>query len=281
MLIDPYHESWLDRLSPLADAIPGAESLYLLVDGVFVPGLHRLIHATLPRTQAPTLLFEKIPGCTDESRDVSPFIFPYQPSNSRLRALLARCSGWPMISAIETRECHSELTERLAAWCVVGVDEQRFNFRFPDTRRLPAIFEVLTAKQRAEFAGPASRWLYIARNGSWGELAVSRTASAIADQPKLADQQFAKLVSDSEVDEVITVLQYRGCHMSGLHSKSYVTLSLALRVANKVSLSTTLKLSWCESCLRDGLSHDEIEARSQFAQWMNLASWTGLTTPAF
>lgn len=279
MLIDPYHESWLDRLNR-PDATPRAESLYLLVDGVFIPGLHRLLQAALPHAQAPTLLFEKIPGCTDETRDVSPFLFSFEASNSRLEALLVRCSGWPMISAIETRECQAELTERLAAWCVVGVDEQRFNFRFPDTRRLPTIFEVLTARQRAEFAGPASRWSYIDRNGSWGELALSGTAGAIADQPELDDQQFARLVSASEVDEVSTVLEYRGCHLSGLHSQWYATLSLALCAANNINLDAILKLSWCESCLRDGLSRDEFQARAQLAQWMSLVSSAEQSTPA-
>jgi hypothetical protein len=68
--------------------------------------------------------------------------------------LLDKCSGWPMMCAIETPESQAELAARLAAWCVVEVDDQRFNFRFPDTRRLPAIFDALTPTQRAEFAGP-------------------------------------------------------------------------------------------------------------------------------
>ncbi|HEX9173338.1 MAG TPA: DUF4123 domain-containing protein, partial [Telluria sp.] len=134
MLIDTYDERWLELLNTLAPGEAGASSTYLLIDGVFVPGLYRLVSAALPSPQAPTLLFESLPCCSDKTRDVSPFIVPYQSSNIRLQRLLERCSGWPMMSAIETAESQAELTARLAAWCVVEVGEQRFNFRFPDTR---------------------------------------------------------------------------------------------------------------------------------------------------
>ena len=74
---------------------------------------------------------------------------------------------------------------------------------------MPAIFDALTPVQRAEFAGPATRWSYIDRAGGWRELAVTGTPSAIADRPRLDNQQFANLVSDSEADEDISMLDYQ------------------------------------------------------------------------
>jgi hypothetical protein len=164
MLTDPYNEQWLDRLNAPCEDAQLDRSLYLLVDGVFVPGLHRLIKAALPPSDAPTLLFEALPGCNDKTKDVSPFLIRYHPSNAELNALLGKCTGFPMISAIETVERQADLTERLAAWCVVHADGHRFNFRFPDTRRLPGIFRVLTPLQRSELAGPATRWSYVNRS---------------------------------------------------------------------------------------------------------------------
>jgi hypothetical protein len=201
MLVDPYDKRWLERLT---------DATYLLCDGVFLPGLHRRIQAVLPSTDAPSLLFDDLPCCSDSTRDVSPFLIRYAHANSRLRSLLEKCSGWPMICAIETAESQAELTERLAAWCVVEVDDQRFNFRFPDTRRLPAIFGALSVEQRAAFAGPATRWSYIDRSGKWQDLAMPDTPCTIAERPRWDDHQFAKLVSDSEADEVISILAYRG-----------------------------------------------------------------------
>lgn len=147
MLVDPYDARWLDRLGASDGGTAETGATYLLIDGVFIPGLHRRFKAVMPSTLMPSLLFEGIPSCSDRTRDVSPFLVPFQSANSRFVALLRECSGWPMICAIETAESQGELTERLAAWCVVEVDGQRFNFRFPDTRRLPAIFCALSADQ--------------------------------------------------------------------------------------------------------------------------------------
>lgn len=258
MLVDPYEKCWLDQLT---------DATYLLFDGVFVPGLHRRIQAVMPLTDAPSLLFEVLPGCSDSTRDVSPFLLRYQPANSRLRTVLEKCSGWPMICAIDTAESQAELTERLAAWCVVEVDDQRFNFRFPDTRRLPAIFGALSVEQRAAFAGPATRWSYIDRSGKWQELAVTGTPCTIAERPRLDDHQFAKLVSDSEADEVISILAYRG-YGFGLHSYDFAIVSLALRVAHNASMDTVSKVAWCESCLVDAYSRDAEHLVARLPQWM-------------
>lgn len=258
MLVDPYDKCWLDRLT---------DATFLLIDGVFVPGLHRRIEALMPLTDAPSLLFEVLPGCSNSTRDVSPFLIRYQPSNSRLRTLLEKCSGWPMICAIETSESQAELNERLAAWCVVEVDDQRFNFRFPDTRRLPAIFGALSDEQRTTLAGPATRWSYISRSGKWQELGVTGTPCAIADRPRLDDHQFAKLVSDSEADEVISILAYRG-YRFGLHSNDFATVSLALRVSRTSGMDTASKIAWCESCLADGHSRDSDHLVARLPQWM-------------
>lgn len=267
MLVDPYDEFWLDRFDAPDGGAAQTVATYLLIDGVFVPGIHRQIKAVMPLTDAPSLLFEALPSCSDSTREVSPFLVRYQPSNSRLRTLLEKCSGWPMISAIRTAESQSELTARLAAWCVVEVDSQRFNFRFPDTRRLPAIFGALSAEQRAALAGPATCWLYIDRSGKWQELAVPGTSCAIVDRPCLDDQQFAQLVSDSEADEVISMLAYRGYEVGKL-SQGYATVSLALRVSRTAGMDTVSSVAWCESCLRDGHAPDADHLAARLPQWM-------------
>jgi hypothetical protein len=272
MMIDPYCNGWLARLDSACESQPSVSTLYLLVDGAFIAGLHRKVGAALSSCRASTLLFGKLPGCNEETGDVSPFLLVYQPSNARLRAVLEECSGWPMISAIETTENQAELTERLAAWCIVEAGGQRFNFRFPDTRRLPAIFEAFTAKQRAEFSGPATRWSFIDRGGNWAELAVAAAPSAVAERPELDDQQFAMLVSDSEVDEVVMLMRDRCNHVSGRHSQQYARVSLALRIARRARLDTVSTVSWCEFLLMQGLTPDEHQGAACFSQWAALDS---------
>jgi hypothetical protein len=267
MLIDKFDDQWLDRLNAQADRTADTSSTYLLIDGVFVPGFYRRVNASLQSPDVTTLLFESLPSCSETTRSVSPFIVPYSTTNRRLQTLLAQCSGWPMVSSVETTENQAALTARLGAWCVVEADNSRFNLRFPDTRRLPGIFKVLTAKQQLELCGPATRWSYINRYGSWAELAVPEAPSAMADRPKLGPDQFAELVSASEVDEVISILATRGCRITGRLSHTFTTVSIALRVAKVENLDPGMNVDWCEGCLANGLSADESAIGTQFQQW--------------
>ena len=253
MLIAPYADGWQAHLDTLArEATQGQARLYLLLDGVFLPGLHRKLAAL-----SPSLLFEALPGCTDATRDVSPLLLAYSAAFSVAfeAPWLARCNGWPMLSAIATRESQAELASRLAAWCIVEADGQRFNFRFPDTRRLPAIHAALTREQQAQLAGPAVSWSYIARDGHWRQLPVLRQDSAHAERPVvLSEQQFASLVSDSETDEILTVLYERGHDHSQDRHGAYLLVAQALAAIAGEPLDAYDKADWCERWLRRGAS---------------------------
>ncbi|NHQ91343.1 DUF4123 domain-containing protein [Janthinobacterium lividum] len=257
MLIAPYADGWQAHLDTLArEATQGQARLYLLLDGAFLPELHRKLAAL-----SPSLLFEALPGCTDATRDVSPLLLAYSaPFSAPPEApWLARCSGWPMLSAIATRESQAELASRLAAWCIIEADGQRFNFRFPDTRRLPAIHAALTPEQQAQLAGPAFSWSYIARDGHWRQLPVLRQDSAHAERPVvLSEQQFASLVTDSEADEILAMLHERGHdHRQDRHG-AYLLVAQALAAIAGEPLDTYDKADWCERWLRRGASAEAV-----------------------
>lgn len=156
-----------------------------------------------------------------------------------------------MVSAIETSETLAELTARLSVWCVVYADGQRFNFRFPDTRRLPGIFNALALEQQGQLAGPASHWSYIGRDGEWRELVLPATNSAIADDsPELSDQQFGRMVGDSEADEMLVRLADRGL-VPERSSLGHAIVSSALKAAEVGALDPALRVDWCGACLAD------------------------------
>lgn len=257
MLIAPYTDGWLARCDTLArEAAQANARLYLLLDSVFLPGLHRKLAGL-----SPALLFESLPGCTDATRDVSPLLLAYPgPGMSMAEASwLQRCSGWPMLSAIATRESQAELAARLAAWCIVEADGQRFNFRFPDTRRLPAIHAALTPVQQAQLAGPAVGWSYMARNGNWRQLPLPGLDSALAERPvALSEQQFASLVSDSEADEILAMLHERGHDHSQDRHGAYLLVAQALAAIEGEPLDTYDKADWCERWLRRGALPDAV-----------------------
>jgi hypothetical protein len=128
-MIDPYEKNLLDRLS--VDSTSEAANTFVLLDAVFVPGMHRRVTRMLPLNEYPALLFESLPGCTEKTRDVSPFLFRLQRPNMGIRDLLERCSGFPMLSVIETSESQLDLAQRLAAWCIVSADGHGSTFDFP------------------------------------------------------------------------------------------------------------------------------------------------------
>jgi hypothetical protein len=241
MLIDAFAQDWLDDLDARAEQIAPSHLLYLLLDGAFVPGLHKML--ALDRKVS---LFESLPGCTEQAVDVSPFLTPFHPADKTLRSLLRRCSRWPMVSVIGTPEPLEQLAARLSAWCVVEADGQRFNFRFPDTRRLPAIFSTLNPKQRALFAGPAQRWSYMGRDGHWCELQVESSGTEIAADPILDEHQFAILVGDSEADELMVLLGDRGHEVLRHPFRSHALLSSALRAARIAELTDDELPGWSE-----------------------------------
>lgn len=240
MLIDAFHHDVFDELDQRADELIDSNKLYLLIDGAFVPGLHKMLAA-----ECKSLLFASFPACSDEAADASPFLTPYVPSDKRMRSLLHRCIGWPMLSLIETSESLAQLSERLSAWCVIEADRQRFNFRFADTRRLPAIIRTLDPVQRAQFNGPAARWSYVNRNGCWDEFDVEGAMAQPAINPVLNDGQFATLVDDSRVDELLVLLGDRGCEVGTHPSISHARMVAALQTAISAELADDSLLSWC------------------------------------
>lgn len=264
MLIDQFNENFLDGLDKRAAALAAPNELYLLIDGAFVPGLHKTLASEMK-----SLLFAYLPGCNDETADASPFLTPYVPHDKRMRRLLRHCSGWPMLSLIETPESLVQLSARLSAWCVVEADGQRFNFRFPDTRRLPAIFQTLDATQRVQFAGPASRWSYIGRDGCWAEFEVIAANAEPAHDPALNVRQFAALVDDSRADELLVLFSDWGYELGKWPSVSHACVAAALHVAVSAKLPDDDVLPWCTWFWQHAKSHHDSAAAVAFQIWRN------------
>ncbi|CDG83774.1 DUF4123 domain-containing protein [Janthinobacterium agaricidamnosum] len=266
MLTDPFTPQWITWLDAQAAGLQDTQQLYLLLDGVFIPGLYRTMQRKMAPDQKPTLLFEALPSCNDKTRDVSPFLLAYR-GQPQLSKLLSACSGWPMVSAIVTTESAEQLGRRLAAWCVVEADSQRFNFRFPDTRRLPGIFNALTGEQRAMLCGPASTWFYIGRNGDWATLDVPQVMAPLAESPTLEAGQFGVMVDDSEADGMLARFDYRGLQWQQPHSTIHALVQQGLKVAAHNQLDSDLWLDWCAAYIDQSLLTDTAEAARQFPQW--------------
>jgi hypothetical protein len=264
MLIDAFNDDFPDMLDTRAAELSFPNRLYLLIDGAFVPGLHKAV-----ATEDKSLLFASLPGFSDNAADASPFLTPYIRDDKQIRSLLRRCSGWPMLSLIETPESLAQLAARLSVWCIVEADDQRFNFRFPDTRRLPAIFRTLNCAQREQFVGPAVRWSYISRDSRWNDLDLTRAGAEPATNPVLDSRQFAALVDDSQVDEMLVLLGNRANEVDKHPSVSHARVSAALLVAVSARLDDDDALDWCEWYWRHAETGHECAANAAFQIWQN------------
>lgn len=262
MLIDTFARDWLDYLDRKLACSPPDTHLYLLLDGVCVPALQKCFDPARTLT-----LFSFLPGCSEESRNASPFLTPYDANDPRLKSHLTPCNGWPMVSAIHTPEPLDMLARRLAAWCVVEANGQRFHLRFADTRRLPAIFAALYPKQKGEFLGPALSWSYVSRRGTWKELESGSTDAGIALSPILDARQFGVLVSDSLEDEVLALLHRRACQDTGTLSRSHELVATAVAAARGVGLGEAVLLDWCEWYWGQDRITSVDEALSQIDTW--------------
>lgn len=264
MLTDPFHVDWLTDLMAHHASVPAGANLHLLIDGAFRPGLFRELD------KEPLVLFESLPSCSEETRDVSPFVVQFEPNDRSLCRLLCRCNGFPMVSAITTFETAEKLSERLAAWCIVEADDQRFNFRFSDTRRLPDIFRVLTDQQRGEISGNAVAWRFVGRNGEWNEIAYPLTPGefAVTARAKLDENQFKRLVSDSEPDEMWARLEYRGVTTHLPPSQRHAVLSSALSLVHERKIDGNDTVRWCAASLSMDEANDLANLRTRFAAWI-------------
>lgn len=172
-----------------------------------------------------------------------------------------------MLSAIETPETLAQLADRLSAWCLIEAGGQRFNFRFSDTRRLPAIFDVLSPAQRAEITGPATGWSFIGRDGRWRHLELGVRDASTVGRSVLDEHQFALLVSDSTADEMLMRLADQGQEVFRHPSRSHVLLTLALRAARAAQLPDEALLDWCAWFWNQDQVQDEPSAASMLQAW--------------
>lgn len=266
MLIDEFHPGVIEELKTRLDK--QAPNLFILVDGAFVPGLFRKFVNEIGDAKV-KVLFKDLPGATSEVLDASPFLMHPQFLSMHLQELFNKCSGWPMVSLIESNEPFGTLAERLASWCIVASDGMRFNFRFADTRRLPALIETLNAVQLGSMFGSASGIRYVNRSGVWQYLKLLGQSQEITARPQsLSTQQFARLVDDGEVDIVLARLIELGRFTNWRRLDQFRHVANALKAAKVEDLSAEDTFAWCEASV-------DFELSSPTAAIENLAQWSG------
>ena len=252
-LICAHAPGWLDALHEEIAAIRNTwpdSHVFALLDCAFAESAHAAIlkHGLPSRS-----LYDLSETPSRDLQAISPTLISLTHATAQYwRDVLRLTDGWPMLSLIVTPESLDELALRLSSWCVVNADGQPFVFRFPDTRRLPAVVDVLTAEQHGAFFGPARAWRYRTRAAQWSALPLPPTSLPAADYVKLNAQQYATLINDSEADAVMahlnvneppTLLPYDP-------AAAHQLISHALKRADRYGIPDAERNQWCSLYLK-------------------------------
>lgn len=247
-LIGIHAPDWLDefqvQIASLRKTWQDA-NIFALLDCVFDEHCHAVIkkHGLPSRS-----LFDLSGNPSPALQAVSPTLVPltHAPIHS-WREVLRLTDGLPMLSVIATPESLDELAHRLNPWCIVNADGEPYVFRFPDTRRLPGVVNVLTSEQHGAFFGPAYAWRYRTRSARWAELPLPEAAQPSADKVKLNAEQCAQLIDDSEADEIIARLHaHEPALVRQYHpADAYDLIAQGLKRADHYGIDSLDRMHWC------------------------------------
>lgn len=242
-------DALLDELESIMNTWPNVH-VFALLDCAFAERAHTVIR----KQQLPSRsLFDLSENPSHELQAVSPTLVPLTPdAGPQWRDVLRLTDGWPMLSLILTPESLDELALRLSPWCIVNADGQSFVFRFPDTRRLPAIVDTLTPEQHGAFFGPARAWRYRTRSAQWADLPLPAIPLPTADQVKLDARQCAQLIKDSEADEIMAYLSVNEpTVMLPYHpAAAHKLVTQGLKGADRYDIADADRVQWCSMVLQ-------------------------------
>ena len=115
----------------------------------------------------------------------------------------------------------------------------------------------------------AVRWSYIGRDSRWNDLDVTSVGAESVTNPVLDSQQFAALVDDSRVDEMLVLLGDRGCEVGKHPSANHVCASAAILVAVSARLADGEVLDWCEWYWRHAKACGDCSVNATVQTWQN------------
>jgi len=90
----------------------------------------------------------------------------------------------------------------------------------------------------------------------------------ITSRAKLDQSQFNRIISDSEPDEILARLEYRGETTRLPAPQRHALLSSALSLARERKIDGDDTILWCAACLIMNTTNDLAALRGYFATWI-------------
>lgn len=209
-LINDYEPDWVDHTSAMMQAEWAKNeslSIYFLLDAAFkadraLNQVRQLVPGERWRS-----LYADAANVSERVLSVSPLLIKADPQDKNLVAALAELtSGQPMLSWIVSSLSMEALWKQLAVFRYVRIDNAKYVLRFADTRRLPELFAILTAKQQAFFSQSLRQWKYIGRDAQWHGLALvplDKDKTVVLDRLVFNTEQTEAALNMNSVDALI------------------------------------------------------------------------------
>lgn len=262
MLINPHPANWKEALHESLRESEGF--VYALVDGVHNEAVYqKLQKMDYLHYQS---LYATAPSADEETLGLGPILVQYSDTyRKRWDELLEMTNGLPALSIIVSPEPMDKLAARLIPWCVVDADDYTVALSFADTRILPTLVGTLDARQRGEFLGLATRWIYPGRDAAWLELTLQpEQALPPAGKVELTAQQVAALMAASEADSIAYQMNQYINKPLAVYTPfdAHLIISQWLQVADHVKMKSNRdRAALCEF----GLKRPELVKESRYS----------------
>lgn len=227
--------------------------VYLLLDAAFrhetvLPIIRGLFKETHWRS-----LYQDSPNTSERVLAISPLLLHITEGNLQtLQCLQEATEGNPMLSMIVSCESMEQLWQRLSAFRLVTIHDERYVLRLSDTRRLPQIVSMLTPAQKSHLTGGMLSWSYIGRDGLWKTLELDvqpMTLSPRLSEPlKLNDQQITTLLDMNRIDTLIDALRLNEPALFKAFEKPSARYDWIERTLNSTALPVETYAEQLECC---------------------------------
>ena len=138
-------------------------------------------------------------------------LYPGRDLRTQITRLIRHCQGRPMLSFVGTAETLKDVSESWrAVHFVAVVDEHEMLLRFPDTRILSNLPQVLTSSQWGAICGAVGYWAYFNRSAHLVACDIP-DATNRPDKLSITKGQLANFLDSSHPDAMMALIEESMC----------------------------------------------------------------------
>lgn len=181
--------------------------LYALVDAGQLPGAERSSVIRLFPSTHRRNLFEN--SFAQPAAEYGPLLLACHAGEAAITKLDQLCHRWPVLSYLHSKMTLDELLNHLQSLLKIQAGDDVFLLRYVDVQTLPALWQILSASQRAGCMARIERWFWVNQRGELGAAPPSDRQIEPEKTPlKFTDEQVDSLLEITRPATVVSQLRY-------------------------------------------------------------------------